>query len=126
MRYELLKPGQTITRDVYRQQLIHLKRTLAEKRPEYTTRHESNIFHHDNARPLVAVPVKKSIWNKVLAYLSCPLRSMQNVLIGIRFNSEQDIKNGLDLWLRKMIRKREGKRNVRRESWKDEIIQKQK
>jgi len=58
--YELLKPGRTITGDFYRQQLFRLKRAIAEKRPEYATRHESIIFHHDNARP--HVPVLKTIW----------------------------------------------------------------
>lgn len=72
--YELLKSGQTITADLYRTQLIRLKRALAEKRPEYASRHESVIFHHDNARPHIAKPVKN--------YL--------------RFTSEQDIKNWLD------------------------------
>ena len=56
--YVLLKSGQTITGQLYRQQLIRLKRALTEKRPEYATRHESVILHHDNARPHVAIPVK--------------------------------------------------------------------
>ena len=33
--YELLKPGETINEERYRTQLIRLKRTIAEKRPEY-------------------------------------------------------------------------------------------
>ena len=51
--YELLKPGATINGERYRTQLIPLKRAIAEKRPEYATRHEAIIFHHDNARPYV-------------------------------------------------------------------------
>ena len=35
--YELLKPGETINGERYRTQLIHLKRAIAEKRPEYAT-----------------------------------------------------------------------------------------
>lgn len=61
--YELLKPGQTITGEFYRQQLIRLKRAIAEKRREYATRHEAIIFHHDNARPHVAIPVKNYLEN---------------------------------------------------------------
>ena len=34
IHYELLKSGQTITGELYRQQLIRLKRAIAEKRPE--------------------------------------------------------------------------------------------
>ena len=56
--YELLKPGETINGERYRAQLIRLKRAIAEKRPEYAARHEAIIFHHDNARPHVAIPVK--------------------------------------------------------------------
>ena len=53
--YELLKPGGTINGERYRTQLIRLKRAVAEKRPEYATRHEAIIFHHGNARPHVAI-----------------------------------------------------------------------
>ena len=56
--YELLKPGETINGGRYRTKIIRLKRAIAEKRPEYATRHEAIIFHHDNARPHVAIPVK--------------------------------------------------------------------
>lgn len=108
----LLKPGQTITGDFYRQQLIRLKRAIAEKRPECATRHESIIFHHDNARPHVAVPVKNYLENSGWEVLAHPpyspdlapsdyhlFRSMQNALTGIRFTSEQGIKNWLDSFL---------------------------
>ena len=61
--YELLKPGETINGERYRTQLIRLKRAIAEKRPEYATRHETIIFHHDNARPHVAIPVKNYLEN---------------------------------------------------------------
>ena len=56
--YELLRPGETIDGERYRTQLIRLKRAMAKKQPEYATRHEAIIFHHDNAQPHVAIPVK--------------------------------------------------------------------
>ena len=59
--YELLKPGETINGERYRTQLIRLKRLIAEKRPEYATRNEAIILHHDNARPHVAIPVKNTV-----------------------------------------------------------------
>ena len=61
--YELLKPGETINGELYRTLLIHLKRAIAGKRPEYATRHEAIIFHHDKARPHVAIPVKNYLEN---------------------------------------------------------------
>lgn len=110
--YELLKSGQTIKGDLYRTQLIRLKRAIAEKRPEYATRHESIILHHDNARPHVARPVKNYLENSGWEVLPHPpyspdmapsdyylFRSMQNALAGIRFTSEQGIKNWLDSFL---------------------------
>jgi len=112
IHYELLKPGQTINGDFYRQQLMRLKRAIAEKRPDYATRHESIIFHHDNARPHVAVRVKNYLENSGWEILVHPpyspdlapsdyhlFRSMQNALSGIRFTSEQGIKNWLDSFL---------------------------
>ena len=56
--YELIKPGETINGERYRTQLIRLMRAIAEKRPEYATRHEAIIFHHENARPHVVITHK--------------------------------------------------------------------
>ena len=110
--YEVLKPGETINGERYRTQLIRLKRTIAEKLPEYASRHEAIIFHYDNARLLVAIPVKNYLENSGWEVLPHPLhspnlapsdyhlfRSMQNALTGIRFTSEQGIKNWLNSFL---------------------------
>ena len=110
--YELLKPGETINGERYRTQLIRLKRAIAEKRPEYATRHEAIIFHHDNARLHVAIPVKIYLENSGWEVSPHPpyspdlapsdyhlLRSMQNALTGIRFTSEHSIKNWLNSFL---------------------------
>ena len=91
--YELLKPGETINGERYRAQLIRLKRAIAEKRPEYATRHEAIIFHHDKARLHVAIPVKIYLENSEWEVLPHPpyspdlapsdyhlFRSMQNAL----------------------------------------------
>ena len=61
--YEVLKPGEAIDGKRYRTQLISLKRAIAEKRPEYATRHGAIIFHHDNPRPHVAIPAKNYLAN---------------------------------------------------------------
>ena len=110
--FNVLKPGETINAERYRTQLIRLKRAIAEKRPEYATRQEAIIFHHDNARPHVAVPVKNYLENSGWEVLPHPpyspdhapsdyhlFQSMQNALTGIRFTSEQGIENWLDSFL---------------------------
>ena len=111
--YELLKPGETINGERCLTQLIRFKRAIAEKRPEYATRHEAIIFHHENARPHVAIPVKNYLENSGWKILPHPPYSpdlapsdyhffrspMQNALTGIRFTSEQGIKNWLDSFL---------------------------
>ena len=107
--YELLKPGGTINGEFYRTQLIRLKRTIAEKCPEFATRHKAIIFHHDNARRHVAIPVKNYLENSGWEVLTKPphspdlapsdyhlFLSMQDALTGILFTSEQGIKNWLD------------------------------
>ena len=106
--YELLKPGESINGECYRTQSVRLKRAIAEKRTEYATRHEAIIFHHDNARPHVAIPVKNYLESSGWKVLPHPpyspdlapsdyhlFRAMQNALTGIRFTSEQGIKFGL-------------------------------
>lgn len=110
--YELLKPGETITGERYRQQLIKLNAAIKSKRPEYATRHESIIFHDDNARPHRAQPVKNYVENVGWESLPHPpyspdlapsdyhlFRSMQNALSGIRFTSVDGIKKWLDSFL---------------------------
>ena len=100
--YELLKPGETINGERYRRQLIRLKRAIAEKRPEYATRHKAIIFHHYNARPHVAMPVKNYLENSGWEVLPHPpyspdrapsdcrlFPSMQNALTGIRFTNNE-------------------------------------
>ena len=71
--YELLKLDETINGERYRTQLIRLKRAIAEQRPEYATRHEAIIFHHDNVRPHLAIPVKNYLVNSGWEVLSLPL-----------------------------------------------------
>ena len=61
--YELLKMGQTIDGPFYRKQLMRLKQAINQKRTEWKTRHETLIFHHDNARPHIEKSVK--IWSIV-------------------------------------------------------------
>ena len=103
--YELLKPNETITAERYRTQLIHLNRTLKEKRPEYGDRHDKVILQHNNARSHVAKPVKTYLETLKWEILSHPpyfpdiapsdyhlFRSMTHGLSEKRFTSYEDCK----------------------------------
>ena len=46
--FELLKSGETVNTDCYRQQIINLNHALIEKRPEWARRHGKVILQHDN------------------------------------------------------------------------------
>ena len=59
--YELLKPGETVNTERYRQQMIDLNQALREKRPEYQERQYKVILLHDNAPLHTAKPVKETI-----------------------------------------------------------------
>lgn len=65
--YELLEPGETVTDDRYRLQLMHLYQALNEKRPEYAKTHDEVIFQHNRARLHIAHEVKSYLetlgWN---------------------------------------------------------------
>jgi len=65
--YELLKPGDSITGDRYRLQLIRLSRALREKRSEYEQRHDKIILLH--AQPHV---VKKYFGNAQMGCFTAP------------------------------------------------------
>ena len=59
--YELLKHGQTVTADRYRQQLLRLREEIEQKRP-FTGKGKRPVkLLHNNARPHVGTPVKDTL-----------------------------------------------------------------
>jgi len=59
--YELLKPGETVNTQRYRQQMIDFHQALREKRPEYDQRQHKVIVLHDNAPSHTAKQIKETI-----------------------------------------------------------------
>ena len=58
--FDLLKPGETVNTDRYRQQIINLNHALIEKRPEWARRHGKVILQHDNVPSHTAKVVRLS------------------------------------------------------------------
>ncbi|GFU21948.1 mariner Mos1 transposase [Trichonephila clavipes] len=56
--YELLKPGEMINTDPYKQELLNLNDAILEKREQYKKRHHKVIFLDDNAPNQRAKPTK--------------------------------------------------------------------
>lgn len=110
--YELLQPSETITGALYRTQLIRLSRTLKEKRPQYSKRHDKVILFHDNARPHVSRVVKTYLETLKWDILPHPpyspdiapsdfhlFRSMTHDLAEQHFRSYEETKNWIDSWI---------------------------
>jgi len=106
--YELLPQGDTINADKYCNQLDQLKAAIAEKRPELANR-RGVVFHHDNARPHVALAVRQKLLQFDWDVLPHPpyspdlapsdyylFLSLKNSLRGKSFKSISEIKTHLD------------------------------
>lgn len=110
--YELLKPGEAITGERYRTQLMRLSRALRDKRPQFENRHDKVILQHDNARPHVAQVVKTYLATLKWDVLPHPpyspdiapsdfhlFRSMSHGLAAQHFRSYDEAKNWIDSWI---------------------------
>lgn len=71
----LFGASQTVIRDSYRPQLVHLNRELKANRPEYARRHDKGIFQHFNDCPSVSRTLKVTIEMFRCDVLSRPLYS---------------------------------------------------
>lgn len=110
--YELLKPNETVTADVYRRQLNKLNDQLLQKRPAIASNRRKVILLHDNARPHVARVVKDTLLQLEWEVLPHPayspdiapsdyhlFRSMQNGLVGTRFRNAEEVRKWIDDWI---------------------------
>lgn len=82
---EIRKAGETINGERYRR-LIKLKWAIVDKCPEFATKYESIILHHEYARPHVARPVKSNLENsgwEVLSH-SVVIDPIYNINIGFK------------------------------------------
>ena len=107
--YELLKPGETVNTERYRQRMIDLNRALREKRPEYRKRQHKVILLRDNVPSHTAKPVKETIeafsWEILSHAAYSPdlapsdyylFASMGHALSDQRFTSYENVRKCLD------------------------------
>ena len=105
IHFELLGMNQTITAEVYCQQLQRLKTALEQKRPALINR-KGVLFHQDNARPHTARMTSSKLeefgWEKMPHPPYSPdiapsdyhlFRSLQNHLVGKKLHSREAVKN---------------------------------
>src|SRR5215813_7550181 len=64
VHYELLRMGQTVTADLYSQQLERVQQALEQKEPALVNR-KGVLFLHDNARPHVVQVARNTIQHLV-------------------------------------------------------------
>ena len=107
IHYELLKPGETITAEMYCQQLERLNQKLKSKRPSLFNR-KGIILQHDNARPHKARKTSEKIRELNWEVLPHPpyspdlapsdyhlFRSMEHSLREKKFRSAAEVENHL-------------------------------
>ena len=105
VHHELLGPGQTINSTLYCQQLMRLKQAIKKKRPELINK-KGAVFHHDNARPHIALVTRQKLsefgWEVLMYPLYSPdlapsdyylFRSLKNSLNGVNFSSKEASEN---------------------------------
>lgn len=110
--YELLKPNETVTADVYQRQLNKLNDVMLQKRPAIASNRRKVILLHDNARPHVARVVKDTLLQLEWEVLPHPayspdiapsdyhlFRSMQHGLAGTRFRNAEEVRKWIDDWI---------------------------
>lgn len=112
IHHELLKQGETVTGELYRDQIIRLAEVMREKRPEYEKRQHKVILLHDNARPHVTKRVQETLellrWEVLPHAAYSPdcapsdyhlFRSMAHSLSEKRFKSLEEVEKWLIDWI---------------------------
>ena len=104
IHYDFMKPGSTITAEIYCNQLDEMMQKLKEKQPRLVNR-STPILLHDNARPHTAQMTVAKLQELELEILHHPpyspdlaptdyhfFRNLDNFLIGKQFNSDNAVK----------------------------------
>ncbi|PRD17654.1 UNVERIFIED_CONTAM: mariner\T [Trichonephila clavipes] len=93
--YELLKHGETINTDIYKQQLLNLNDAILENHKQYKKRQ-----HKDIVKALGREPLAHAAYSPDLAPSNYHLfASLGDALADQRFTSYENVKSWLDDWL---------------------------
>ncbi|GFQ65294.1 mariner Mos1 transposase [Trichonephila clavata] len=79
---ELLKPGEIVNAQHYRQQMINLNYALIERRAEWARRYDKVILSNENAPSHTEKLVKNTFWNRLVgtSYLTHRTRQIWHYL----------------------------------------------
>ena len=104
IHFELLNRNETVTADLYVQQLQRVHQSLLEKRPALVNR-KNVVLLHDNARPHTARVTQENVLELGCSVLPHPpyspdlvpsdyhlFRSLQNSLMGTNFSNEDQVR----------------------------------
>ncbi|GFV52662.1 mariner Mos1 transposase [Trichonephila clavipes] len=107
--YDLLKPGEIVNIDRYKQELLNLIYTILEKREQYKTRQHKMIFLDDSTPNHRAKPTKDIVkvlgWEPLAHAAYSPdlapsdyhlFASLEHTSAGQRFTSYENVKSWLD------------------------------
>ncbi|GFY33378.1 mariner Mos1 transposase [Trichonephila clavipes] len=110
--YELLKPGETVNTDRYKQKLLNLNDSILEKHEQYKKQQHKVIFLDDNAPNHRAKPTKDTVkalgWEPLMHAAYSPdlapsdyhlFASLGHALADQCFTSYENVKCWLDDWL---------------------------
>ncbi|GFW04243.1 mariner Mos1 transposase [Trichonephila clavipes] len=110
--YELLKPGETVNTDPYKQELLNLNDAILEIREQYKKQQHKVIFLDDNAPNHRAKPTKDIVkaldWEPLAHAAYSPdlapydyhlFASLGHALADQRFTSYENVKSWLGNWL---------------------------
>ena len=111
--YELLKPGETVNTERYRQQMLNLNQALCEKRPEYLLKKGNTkwfcfmIMHHHTQQNWSRKTIEAFDWEILSHAAYSPdlapsdyhlFTSMGHALAQQRFISYENVRKWLDDW----------------------------
>ena len=110
--YEILKPGETVTANLYKGQLQKLNEKIQVLRPHNAHTPRKVLLLHDNARPHIAIATKDAIselgWEPLPHPAYSPdlgpsnyhlFRSLQHSMSQQSFKNDEEVRKSIDFFI---------------------------